>query len=67
MIEAIYKNPFRFFGVYSNTSVKECIANENRVKRLCQVGKAVDFPMELNSILPKMERKVEDLILQEIR
>ena len=61
MIEAIYKNPFRFFGVYSNTSVKECIANENRVKRLCQVGKAVDFPMELNSILPKMERKVEDI------
>lgn len=61
MINLIQNNPYRFLGVTSNATTKEILANSSRIKAFCNVGKHVEYPMDMDAFLPKMERTMESL------
>ena len=56
MIKLIAHNPYRLLGVFSNSSTKERVANENKIKAFLNVGKEVSFPLDLTSILSSVDR-----------
>ncbi len=58
-ITAIINNPFRILGVFSNAPQKEITANARKIKRFIEVGKTVEFPSDLNFILPPLNRTSE--------
>lgn len=60
-ISAIVDNPFRILGVYSNATLKEIRSNANRIKRFIEVGRAIDFPTDMNSFLPPVDRTLESV------
>ena len=55
----IINNPYRQLGVYSNSSVKERVSNYNRLKAFLKVGRQVDFPLDLTTYLPPINRTSE--------
>ena len=59
MLNVITSNPFRILGVYANSAQKEIIANKGRITAFAKVNRAVNFPLDLNSILPTIERSVD--------
>ena len=61
MIDLIQNNPFRVLGVYSNSSQKEIVANQGRMKAFLNVGKSVDFPLDLNDLIPSILRTTESV------
>lgn len=48
MISIVENNPFRILGVYSDTPLKNVIANANKIKAFVKIGKSV--PMETDKI-----------------
>lgn len=52
----ITNNPYRQLGVYSNSSQKEIVANQSKVKAFLKVGRQITFPLDLNGILPPLTR-----------
>lgn len=56
MIKLITHNPYRLLGVFSNSSTKERVANENKIKAFINVGKEISFPLDLTSILSSVDR-----------
>ena len=58
-LKLIAQNPFRILGVYSNTSQKDILANANKIKAFCKVGKSMDFSTDNLPDYPKVERTVE--------
>lgn len=58
-VTALVENPFRVLGVYANASQKDITANARKIKRYLEVGKDIDFPTDLNSILPPIKRTEE--------
>lgn len=56
MLDVIQNNPYRILGVYSNSPLKERIANQNRLKAYLSVGKLVSFPLDLTAFLPQIDR-----------
>lgn len=60
MLKAIQNNPYRFLGVYSNSSAKDRLGNERRLN--AYIGRReVEFPTDLPSLLQKYDRTKEDL------
>lgn len=59
MIKEIQNNPFRILGVFSNSSAKEIVANEGKMKAFLKVRKTVRYPLDLPSLLPTVERSEE--------
>lgn len=57
----ITRNPYRVLGVFSNTHVRERIANANRIKAYAKVGKSVALPYDINYKLPSIERSENDV------
>ena len=57
----IIKNPYRQLGVYSNSPIKERVANHNRLKAFLKVGKQVDFPLDLPQYLAPIDRTSESV------
>ena len=57
----IAHNPYRTLGVYANSTRREIIANRGKTSAFLKVGKAVEFPLDLNGILPPLHRTVEML------
>lgn len=55
----IINNPYRQLGVYSNSPVKERVSNHNRLKAFLKVGKQVEFPLDLKTYLPPINRTSE--------
>lgn len=55
----ILDNPFRILGVFANSSQKEIVANQGKANAFLKVGRAVEYPLDLGSILPKVDRNVE--------
>ena len=47
----LQNNPYRILGVYSNSPIKERLANHNRLKAFLKVGKSVSFPLDLHQYL----------------
>ena len=60
-MEIISSNPYRLLGVYSNSPVKERIANANKLKAYLKVGKSVSFPLDLSDFMPTPIRTVESM------
>ena len=57
----IINNPYRQLGVYSNSPIKERVANHNRLKAFLKVGKQVDFPLDLPQYLSPIDRTSESV------
>lgn len=60
-MKIISNNPYRLLGVYSNSSVKDRIANANKLKAYLKVGKSVNFPLDLSDFMPTPIRTVESM------
>lgn len=52
----LQNNPYRILGVYSNSPIKERLANHNRMKAFLKVGKSVSFPLDLPQYLSSVNR-----------
>ncbi len=52
----LQNNPYRILGVYSNSPIKERLANHNRLKAFLKVGKSVSFPLDLHQYLSSVNR-----------
>lgn len=61
MLNLVKKNPYRFLGVYSNSLIKERVANVNKLKAYLKVGKKVSFPSDIADLIPLEERTVDGL------
>lgn len=61
MLNLIKNNPYRFLGVYSNSPIKERVANANKLKAFLKVGKTVSFPSDILDLLPSVERSADGL------
>lgn len=59
MIDIISNNPFRVLGVWTNAKQADIVKNFSRMKAYLNVGKAVDFPTDMQGILPSISRTVE--------
>ena len=56
MINVVENNPYRILGVYANSPKRDVLANEGKMKAFLKVGKAVSFPVDLNGLLPNVNR-----------
>lgn len=56
MINVVENNPYRILGVYANSPKRDVLANEGKVKAFLKVGRAVSFPLDLNGLLPNVNR-----------
>ena len=45
--EIIIDNPFRVLGVYANSSYREIVATISKATKFLEVGKKVDYPLDL--------------------
>lgn len=57
--KVILDNPFRILGVFANSSQKEIVANQGKANAFLKVGRAVEYPLDLGSILPKVDRNID--------
>ena len=57
----LVNNPYRQLGVYSNSPIKERVANHNRLKAFLKVGQQVDFPLDLSQYLTPIDRTLESV------
>lgn len=55
----ILQNPFRVLGVFANSPKKEIVANKGKATKFLQVGRDVDYPLDLKAFMPKVERSVD--------
>ena len=60
-VNIIEDNPYRLLGVYANSSIKERLANFNRMKAFLKVGKSVSFPLDFPQFLSPANRSEESL------
>lgn len=56
MLKIIEYNPFRIFGVYSNSPIRDVVKNENKINAFLKVRKDISFPLDLPTFLPAIER-----------
>lgn len=59
MFDAISNNPFRILGVWSNARQADIVKNQSRMKAYLNVGKVVEFPADMVSLLPKIDRSLD--------
>ena len=57
----ITQNPYRAIGVFANSKTKERVANINRIKAFIKVNKNTEFPLDLKTVLPEINRSLEDV------
>ena len=61
MLNLVKNNPYRFLGVYSNSPIKERVANASKLKAYLKVGKSVSFPFDILDLIPTIERSADGL------
>lgn len=54
-------NPYRLLGTFSNSSIKDRIANTNKIKAYLKVGKSVSFPIDLANLMSAPVRTLESM------
>lgn len=59
LMKIIQNNPYRLLGVYSNSPLKERLANNNKLKAFLKVGKEASFPLDRIEFLPHLHRTEE--------
>lgn len=52
----VANNPYRLLGVATNASEKEISANKTKIARFADVGKTVDFPLDMNALIGQCSR-----------
>lgn len=62
MPKFIDQNPFRIFGVYTNSSIKELTANKTRISAYAKVGRNSSFPLDSAGQLPDIVRTPETIM-----
>lgn len=60
-MDIISGNPYRLLGVYSNSPIKDRIANANKMKAYLKVDKSVSFPLDLLNLIPAPVRIAENI------
>lgn len=58
-LSAIADNPFRVLGVYADSSQREINSNATKIKRYLEIGRQVNFDIDLNNSLPPVKRTNE--------
>ncbi len=61
MLDVVINNPFRSLGVYSNSKQVDIIRNLSRIKAFVNVGKTVQFPSDMEALLPHIERSMDSV------
>ena len=61
MLNIIQNNPYRFFGVFSNSTTAERLANSRKLNAFLKVNREVDFPLDLANLLPSLKRNVDGM------
>lgn len=56
MLDIIANNPFRTLGVYSNSKQADIVRNISKMKAYLNVGRPVDFPSDMQGLLPSLNR-----------
>lgn len=51
-------NSFRILGVYANSPKKDVVANKGKAVAFIKVNRPVEFPLDLNGILPSIARNI---------
>lgn len=64
MLDLIINNPYRILGVYSNTPLKNRIANINRINAFSKIGKSVSFESDLNNFIQTYPIRNENTITE---
>lgn len=59
MLEIITRNPYRILGVYSNSALREIVANRGRINAFSKVGKQCPFPTDMTALAGAPERTPE--------
>lgn len=59
LMKIIQNNPYRLLGVFSNSPLKERLANNNKLKAFLKVGKEASFPLDRIEFLPHLHRTEE--------
>lgn len=59
VLRLVAENPFRVLGVYANSPKKEIVANKGKATAFLKVGKSVEYPLDLNGMLPPLNRTIE--------
>ena len=55
----ILENPFKILGVFANSPQKEIVANQGKATAFLKVNRAVEYPLDLKGLMPKVNRTVE--------
>ena len=61
LMKIIQNNPYRLLGVFSNSSLKERLANNNKLKAFLKVGKEASIPLDRIEFLPHLHRTEESV------
>ncbi len=57
--QIILSNPFRVLGVFANSPKKDVVANTSKATKFLQVGRDVDFPLDLRAMMPPVPRSAD--------
>lgn len=60
-MDIVAQNPYRYLGVYSNSPIKERVANKTKMNAFLRVGKSVSFPLDLPHLLPSINRTLKTI------
>lgn len=63
----ILQNPYRVLGVYANSPQKDIVSNKGKAAAFINVGRPIEFPLDLKGSLPPLERTLEMLDEAEAR
>ena len=55
----IYNNPYRILGVFANSPKKDIVANKGKATAFLKVGRPVQYPLDLEGILPPLTRSID--------
>lgn len=57
----VLKNPYRVLGVYTNSAKKDIVANKGKASAFIKVNRPVEYPLDLNGILPQLTRSLDTM------
>lgn len=66
-LDIITHNPYRLIGVFPTSTRKELVANVARIKANIRVNRAVSFPTDLDAVLGRPQRTLEDIVNAEAK
>ena len=58
LLHLVKTNPFYILGIFSDSKVKEKIANLSRIKAYSKVGKKVEFPIDIPDLFGQPDRSL---------